>query len=298
LQSVTDQAQWVEDSIEGENGVICPIRTRDDLDWATEPATGRLGLIHCVEGGHVLGAEVEEVPGNVRTLADLGVAYVTVAHLFWRQVATNAPALPFLPDWLYRLLFFQPQKVGLSELGRAAIVEMFANRILVDVTHMSHASVTQTLDLLDDLDPTGDTPVIATHGACRFPERPRFRQLDYNLRDETIKRIAERGGVIGLIACKHYISRGLRLPWFVWTFGQSVKLLCRHIDHIAELTGSYDHVGIGTDLDGFIKPALPGLKDSSRMAALQDALVERYDTETAKQICSGNALRVLRHRFR
>ena len=31
-------------------------------------------------------------------LAAHGVAYITVAHLFWRGVATNAPAIPFLPD--------------------------------------------------------------------------------------------------------------------------------------------------------------------------------------------------------
>ena len=60
-------------------------------------ADGAVGLVHCVEGGFHLGATPEEVDANVTALAQRGVAYVTLAHLFWRRVAANAPALPFLP---------------------------------------------------------------------------------------------------------------------------------------------------------------------------------------------------------
>ena len=66
-------------------------------------------LVHCVEGGFHLGDEPEEIKANIKTLADKGIVYVTVAHLFYRQVAKNAPALPFLRwDWVYNLLFPQP----------------------------------------------------------------------------------------------------------------------------------------------------------------------------------------------
>ena len=60
------------------------------------------------------------------------------------------------------------------------------------------------------------------------------------------------------------------------------------------LTGSVDHIGIGSDLDGYIKPALPGLEHMGRMRALQDALRARYGDDDADKICGGNALRVLR----
>ena len=46
---------------------------------------------------------------------------MTLAHLFFRQVATNAPAIPFIPDWIYRLLFPQRRDVGLTPLGEAAV---------------------------------------------------------------------------------------------------------------------------------------------------------------------------------
>ena len=62
-----------------------------------------------IEGGFALGATPAEIDANVAELARRGVAYVTLAHLFWRGVATNAPALPFLPDWLYRLVFPRPR---------------------------------------------------------------------------------------------------------------------------------------------------------------------------------------------
>ena len=63
-----------------------------------------------MEGGFSLGDGAP--PKSRRTSPsspNRGVGYVTVAHLFWRQVATNAPALPFLPDSTYNALFPQPQ---------------------------------------------------------------------------------------------------------------------------------------------------------------------------------------------
>ena len=75
-------------------------------------ASGAQILIHSVEGGFHLGATDEQVREHVATLARRGVVCITVAHLFWRKLATNAPALPFMPDWLYRLIFHQPRHVG------------------------------------------------------------------------------------------------------------------------------------------------------------------------------------------
>jgi membrane dipeptidase len=74
----------------------------------------------------------------------------------------------------------------------------------------------------------------------------------------------------------------------------SVEALGRHIDKIHRVTNSYDHIAIGSDLDGYIKPALPGLTDMGKMAELQRRLAARYGDADAEKICSGNALRVLR----
>ena len=250
----------------------------------------RIAFIHAVEGGFHLGPE-REVRSNVAELARRGVGYVTLAHLFWRGVATNAPALPFLPDPLYRLIFPQPAGEGLSAIGRAAVEAMVEHRVLVDITHMSEPSLADTFELLDRSDPERTLPVIATHMACRFGH------LGYNLTDETIARVAERGGVLGVIDCRHYVSDGVRRRRGGRSFEQSVDLICRHVDHIAEVTGSFDHAAIGSDLDGYIKPALSGIEHLGRMRDLQAALAERYGAQRAGKVCSGNALRVLRARW-
>ncbi|HYR31335.1 MAG TPA: membrane dipeptidase, partial [Gemmatimonadales bacterium] len=71
------------------------VKNHNQLDAAR--AQGKVALIHAVEGGFHLGDTPERVRDNVARLAGHGVAYVTLAHLFWRDIATNAPALPFLP---------------------------------------------------------------------------------------------------------------------------------------------------------------------------------------------------------
>jgi microsomal dipeptidase-like Zn-dependent dipeptidase len=277
----------VEDHVAAHSGQVALAHSPAELDALL--GGGRPVLVHCIEGGFQLGHDPDEIRENVRALAAHGVAYVTVAHLFWRQVATNAPALPFLPDWLYHLVFRQPD-LGLSALGRAAVEAMADEGILVDVTHMSAHSIEDTFALLDGRDPGGSIPVIATHMAARLGK------LEYCLPEETIARIAARGGVMGLILCRHYISDGLRRQ--PSTFEQSLDALARHIDRIREITGSYDHIAIGSDLDGYIKPALAGLEHLGRMSALQKALADRYGAVVAEQIASANALRVLRAGWR
>jgi len=255
-----------------------------DLDRAARE--GKVALIHCVEGGYHLGATEEEVSDAVARLARRGIAYVTLAHLLWRHVATDAPAIPFLPDWLYRWLFPQPEE-GLSNLGRAAVEAMVRDRVLIDLSHMSDRSVSDTLSHLDELDVPTPTPVIATHAGFRFGSQ------EYMLTEDTIGRIADRGGVVGLIMAQHQICDGLtRLP--VRSFERSTEIICDHIDRIASVTGTHDHIGIGSDLDGFIKPTLGGIESAADMARLERELRLRYGEEVAHNICFANAMRVLR----
>jgi microsomal dipeptidase-like Zn-dependent dipeptidase len=277
-----DQLRLVEDDIAG-HGEAMVAHSPTELAQALEAK--KLVLIHAVEGGFHLGDDEGAVRANVALLAERGVAYITVAHLFWRGIATNAPALPFIPDWLYSLLFPQPHELGLSELGRAAVNAMLDHGVLIDITHMSEKAMLDTFELLDERDPAREVPVIATHMACRFGS------LDYNLSDAIIKRVGQRGGLLGLIACKHYIGDGGPEPK---EFSESVDLLCKHIDRICEVTRSNSHVAFGSDLDGWIKPALPGLETLGHMGELQRALVDRYGEDRAEAFTNGNAQRVLK----
>jgi microsomal dipeptidase-like Zn-dependent dipeptidase len=284
FDDIVAQHQTVEDYVTGHSDTVAIAHSPSELDALL--GQGVPILIHAIEGGFQLGREAEEIRGNVATLARLGVAYVTVAHLFFRDVATNAPALPFLPDWLYNRVFPQSSDEGLTSIGREVVEAMVDEGILIDITHMRSQSIRDVLDLLDARDPAREIPVIATHMAYRFGS------LEYCFDDATIKRVAARGGLLGCILCQHYITSGLPGP--VTGCDSSVEALCRHIDQIHELTGSYDNVAVGSDLDGYIKPALPGLEHLGCMTELQTALRGRYGDVDAEKICNGNALRVLR----
>jgi microsomal dipeptidase-like Zn-dependent dipeptidase len=256
-----------------------------ELEAAT--AQGKLALVHCVEGGFHLGATAEEIERNVAELARRGVAYIGPAHLFWRGVATNVPALPFLPDWVYRLLFPQPRR-GLTVLGEAAVRSMVRERVLVDVTHMSERSLDDTFELLGEVDPERRVPLVASHMACRFGG------LEYNMTDAQIGAVAQRDGVMGVILCDHYAKDGLRRRR-TQTFEESFEIVCSHIDRVHRVTGTHAHAAIGSDLDGYIKPTLRGLEDASRLARLEAGLVERYGPRDGGAICAGNVMRVLRN---
>ncbi len=282
-KDIVDQHQTVEDYVQAHSSDVAIAHSVSELDALL--GGGVPILIHAIEGGFQLGREPGEVRSNVQTLAGLGIAYVTVAHLFFRDVATNAPALPFLPDWLYNLVFPQAKGVGLTSIGHEVIDAMVDEGILIDLTHMRSESIRDVLAQLDARDPAKEIPVLATHMAYRFGG------LQYSFDDATVEAIAARGGVMGCILCEHFITSGVSS---VNSLDGSLGALCRHIDKIHELTGSYDHVAIGTDLDGYIKPALPGLEDHSRMAPLQAHLRTRYGDADAEKICNGNALRVLR----
>jgi microsomal dipeptidase-like Zn-dependent dipeptidase len=265
-----------------------------ELDAAL--AAGHVALVHCVEGGFHLGGTPAEVDAQVTELARRGVAYVTLAHLFWRRVAANAPAIPFLPDALYNRIFPQAAGAGLTELGQAAVRAMYRERMLVDVSHMRGDTLEQTFALLEALDAesgaaAGERPVIASHTGFRFGKQA------YNLDEAWVRRIGARGGVIGLILAQHQLNEGLRKDE-AKTFEDSFEVITRHIDRIRDITGSLEHVGLGSDFDGFIKPTMGGLERESDLARLAPALTARYGATDAERILSGNALRVLRTALR
>jgi microsomal dipeptidase-like Zn-dependent dipeptidase len=285
LDALVRQLELVEQAIEANpSEEVCVARSPAELEAAL--AAGRTALVHCVEGGFHLGATAEAIDEAVTALSRRGVAYVTLAHLFWRSVATNSPAIPFIPDRIYRLVFPQP-KIGLSKLGEAAVRAMARERILIDVAHMDRHALDRTFALLDEIDPDNTVPVVATHSGYRFGSQT------YNLDERTVRRIAERDGVIGLIFAEHQASDGVREKRTA-SFDDSFAVLCAHVDRIRAIAGSHRHTGIGSDLDGYIKPTLAGLGDMRAMRPLEQALVERYGADDGGLIASGNIVRLLR----
>lgn len=264
------------------------VRSGADLERVS--GEGKSAFVHCVEGGFHLGGAIDEIDANVAALAQRGVVYITLAHLFWRGVATNAPALPFLRDSAYKALFHQPRR-GLSPLGVAVVEAMHRHRVLIDVSHMNQRALYETFALVEELDRKADRepseyPLIATHAGYRFGEQ------EYMLNPVTICKIAARGGVIGLILARHQLNEALAVadgddP------AATVPVLRRHIDAIRAVVPAHTnaHVAIGSDLDGFIKPTLAGIDTAADLASLKAPLQAAYGAD-AEAILSANAVRV------
>ncbi len=272
------QLQDVEAALAGE--VV--VRSAADLD-----RTDGLRFVHCVEGGFHLGDDVDAVAANVATLAQRGVLYVTLAHLIFRGVAANAPAIPPLTDEQYDEIFHQDAGIGLTPLGRRAVEAMVACDVVVDVSHMRQDALDDTFSLLDELDPSRSLPVIASHVGIRTAAP---HDQAYNLTPETLQRIAERDGVVGLILAEHQVGPAADEV-------QSREIVRRHLTAVHDALGTHAHTAIGSDLDGFIKPTLAGLDRAEDLAKLDTWTREDFGAQDAEAILSGNAERLVRRVF-
>jgi microsomal dipeptidase-like Zn-dependent dipeptidase len=269
------------------------VKREADLDRAL--AEKRIAVVHCIEGGMHLGANEALIDSRVRDLAQKGITYITLAHLFYRGVATNAPALPMLSDRAYNTIFCQPKNGGLSAIGEAAVRAMYTHGVLVDVSHMRQDALAETFALLKVLDEESgadpkDHPVIATHAGYRLGDQA------YMLDDDTIREIAARDGVVGLIMAEHQLYDGVELG-DATGFEATLEAVRSHVEAIHGVAGSYSHVGIGSDLDGFIKPTVAGIENADDLKKFREPLAKEFGAN-APAILGGNAERVLRSALR
>lgn len=267
------------------------VKSTSDLDSAL--ATGRMAFVHCIEGGFHLGPDAATIDEHVAYLARRGIAYVTLAHLFYRGVAAAANGLPFLSDRWYNRLHVNGGKQDLSILGHALVRALYKHRILIDIAHMRADALTRTFALLDRLDEEhgrdpSDYPVIASHAGYRFGTQT------YMLHEQTIRQIARRDGVIGLILARHQLQDGLA---DANNWAHSLQILASHIDRIRSIAGSHLHTCIGSDLDGFIKPTMSGIESAADLWNLDGWLRGAYPSSDADAILSDNAVRVVRRAF-
>jgi membrane dipeptidase len=248
---------------------------RNPADVARFFQSGQRFLFHCIEGGFAFGGD----PANVAKAAARGVAYVIAAHLFFRGVASCSNAFPFLPDELFRELNpEQNDNIGLTPLGEDIVSEIFRNRMLVDLTHCTERA---QADIFRIAKKNPGSPLISSHNGVRAESN-----YPLNLSDDAIRQIADTGGVIGVILFPHW----LRQPVEQIFGANGFPLVFKTIQHIADVT-NFDHVAIGTDLDGFIEP-VKGCTTYGQTPALVAAIQARFPRD-ADKILFGNALRVL-----
>ena len=169
----------------------------------------------------------------------------------------------------------------LTSKGRALLAEFERLGLILDLVHTADTALDQALEVFCGA-------VFVSHGNCRTLV-PHDRQMS----DGQIRRIAERGGVIGVVMDEWMIVPG-------YTRGEAerpratLELVARHVDHICSLLGNVSHVGIGSDLDGgFGTEQTPvDLRTIADLQRLGTILEERgYSERDVQAVLGGNWLR-------
>lgn len=119
---------------------------------------------------------------------------------------------------------------GLSYFGKKVVEESNRVGLCLDCSHLGERS---SLDIIEE----SEDPVIFSHSNVNeIVEHPR------NVSDEQILACAENGGVIGCMPFGPFTLRENQTEW------PTIDDLMEHINYVVDLTGSTDHVGIGTDM--------------------------------------------------
>ena len=118
----------------------------------------------------------------------------------------------------------EPANAGLSKLGRATIERIEAEKLLLDLSHGGAKTMLEAAT-------HAKRPLVISHtGARAVTDHPR------NTADETIRAVADKGGVVGVYF----------MPFLASGRPATAADVLAHIEHVAKVAGE-DHVGIGTD---------------------------------------------------
>ncbi|MCY4021214.1 MAG: membrane dipeptidase [Chloroflexi bacterium] len=250
-----------------EQDQITLILTRSDLEaviasWQDgAPLRGRIGgIVALMEG-----AEPVTEPRQFEEWMELGVRIVAPAC----QPTRYCAAAGFTG--------------GLTALGYELLDVLADYGILLDVSHMSERACQQAIETY----PGG---IIASHANPRyFYEGPR------GLSDQTIRALAERDGVIGIMVYNRYLRR----DWRPGDPNRRVGLdhWADAVDYVCQLTGSAAHAGLGSDIDGgYAYASFPQEVDTSAdLWQLGDCLRDRgFADDDVQAILGGNHLRKLK----
>ncbi|MCL6729128.1 dipeptidase [Sphingomonas hankyongi] len=147
----------------------------------------------------------------------------------------------------------EPANAGLSKLGRATIERIEAEKLLLDLSHGGARTMAEAAA-------HAKRPLVISHtGAKALTDHPR------NTADETIKAVADKGGVVGVYF----------MPFLTLDSHPKGTDLIAHIEHVAKVAGE-DHVGIGTD-----NGVLPTMLDAETRKKLDEWQKQRIDAGIA-----------------
>ncbi|MBL8671140.1 MAG: dipeptidase [Alphaproteobacteria bacterium] len=284
--------QSARDTMRALGAWLAAVRQRDDVvlvrtaaDIATAKALGKLGLIL-----HFQGTEpFEDSVDLVDAWAAMGIRMVQIAYNARSRAGDGCE---------------EPNDAGLSRFGRDLVKRLADCRVVLDLSHTGYRTVMEAIDA------SPRTPVISHANAHALRQHPR------NVRDDQIKAIARRGGLVGVVGYPAFVTGGQQ---------PTLDQLIDHIAHIAAV-GGIDHVGLGIDYFWAQEPLMPlaeaqatyrqfvaqgswdtanyppppwryptGIETPASLVNLTRRLLERgFSAENTAKVMGGNWLRVFR----
>jgi membrane dipeptidase len=254
---------------------------------------GKIASLIGIEGGHSINNSL----AVLRMAHRLGARYLTLTHTKntdWADAAGD-----------------KPQHHGLTSFGEEVVRELNRLGMLVDLSHVTDETMRAALKV-------SQAPVIFSHSStwalCHSPR---------NVPDDVLQLTARNGGIVMVCFLPGYLTeRGrlamaasdaekerlrklypddparFKLEMAAWHQANpspheaSLSDVADHIDHVRKVAG-IDHVGIGSDFEGF-DGAPEGLEDVSCYPALLAELMRRsYGKEDIKKLAGLNFLRVM-----
>ena len=174
--------------------------------------------------------------------------------------------------------------IGLSKEGQRLLDVMTEFGMILDHTHLSERSSLEALDRFQGVS-------VATHSN---PRKMVPDVQERHLGDIQIRRLAEQGGVMGIVLANGFLKPGGRT---LKKADVTVADVAAHVDTICQLVGSAGHVGIGSDFDGgFGRESIPAEIDSAAdLSLIGDALKARgYSDTDVAGVMGGNWVNLLR----
>lgn len=258
-------------------------------DIQREQQSGRIASLLGIEGGHSMGNSL----GALRAYYDLGVRYMTLTHFHTTDWADSATG--------------EAHHDGITSFGEEVIREMNRLGMMVDLSHVSDAAMTDVLRI-------SEAPIIFSHSSARA-----LTHHVRNVPDHILKQMPENGGVVMVSFIPAFVSEPMNI-WEKDLFPMlkeaktdaewqqitnqyraehgppplaTLSDVADHIEHISKVAG-IDHVGIGADFYGteVEYELVQGLEDVSKYPHLFAELARRgWSDDDLRKLARENLLR-------
>ncbi len=175
---------------------------------------------------------------------------------------------------------------GLNSMGKSLLKEMESLNMILDATHLCDEAFWDAMEMYN-------APVWASHNNCRALVNHN-RQFSDDMIKTLIQKDAVIGGAMDAWMMVPNWQRGISTPE---NMDCNLEKMIDHMDHICQLAGNSNHIGIGTDLDGaYGKEQCPyDIETIADLQTIPTLLSKRgYSQIDIEKIMHGNWLRILK----